>query len=94
MNSKKEDFVWIFAGAGGRFASGAFTAVEIAEAWIAKHSLTGVLTRYPLDQGAYDWAISSLLFEAKKEHESSPQFIQRFTSASQEHYHFEDGHRC
>lgn len=83
--------VWIFSGAGSRFSSGAFVDKNAAMMWISKHKLSGVLTQYPLGQGVYDWAIENELFEIKKEHESSPEFIQKFTCAVQEHYHFEDG---
>jgi hypothetical protein len=83
--------VWVFSGEGGRFSSGVFLDRDMATMWIAKHKLTGVLTQYPVDQGVYDWAVGSGLFEPKKEHEFSPKFIQGFTCASQEHYHFEYG---
>lgn len=44
--------VWVFNG-GGDFPAGVFTTRELAEAWIAKHRLVGVLTKYPLDIGVY-----------------------------------------
>ena len=31
-----------------------FSSVERTEAWIAKHELTGVLTHYPIDMGAWE----------------------------------------
>lgn len=83
--------VWVFSGEGSRFSSGVFTDEAKAIEWIEKHKLSGVLTRYPVNVGVYEWAISHNLFEPKREHESSSEFIQRFTSASQEHYHFEEG---
>lgn len=83
--------VWLFYGAGARFASGAFSDQKEAMEWIEKHKLTGLLTKYPLDVGVYEWAIKNEFFSPKKEHESTPEFIQRFTCANQEHYHFEDG---
>lgn len=81
--------VWVFHGAGGRFASGVFTTREKAEGWIAQHQLTGVLTCYPLDTGAYDWALASGDFRVEKPEQAQSVFIQRFTSGSQEHYHYD-----
>ena len=43
--------IWIFHAAGARFAGGAFTSKAIAEEWILRHRLTGVLTAYPFDEG-------------------------------------------
>ena len=85
------DSVWIFHGAGSRFASGVFTDKTIAERWIIQNRLTGVLTKYPINISVYDWAISESFFEPQKEHYKSAKFIQKFTSASQEHYHYENG---
>lgn len=81
--------VWIFHGAGGKFASGAFSSREKAEDWIEKHMLTGVLTQYPLDIGVYDWALKMNFFAPKKEEQKQAEFIQRFTSGSQSHYHYD-----
>jgi hypothetical protein len=85
--------VWIFNGDGGHFPSGVFTTRENAEAWIARHCLSGTLTRYPLDAGIYDWAVTQGFFTPRRDDQHTPQFIQRFSSASQEHFHYEDG-RC
>lgn len=85
--------VWIFNGENSRFGSGVFTTLAIAEVWIKKNKLSGVLTRYPLDVGVYDWAIQSGVFSAKKEEHLRPEFIGKFTSASQEHFHYENGVR-
>jgi hypothetical protein len=75
----------------GRLCSGVFETKEIAESWIKKHGLSGVLTKYPLDVGVFDWAIENGLFKPKNEKHLSPDFIGSFTSASQEHYHYENG---
>jgi hypothetical protein len=85
--------VWIFHGANGRFSSGVFSEITKAESWIAKHKLTGVLTMYPINEGVYDWAISNSFFEAKTDNQIQPSFIQKFSCASQEHYHYQDGQR-
>ena len=83
--------VWIFSGAGGRFASGVFSEKDAAVNWIEKWKLSGTLTKYPVDVGVYDWAIARGIFDVKKESERSAEYIQRFTSAGQEHCHFENG---
>lgn len=81
--------VWVFNGAKAHFPSGVFTSRENAEAWITEHKLEGTLTLYPLDQSAYDHAIAKGWFNPKLPGQNLPEFIQRFTSASQEHYHYE-----
>lgn len=93
MNNLKQDTVWIFHGESGRFASGIFTSLGKAMSWISNHKLTGLLTEYPIDEGVFDWAIQNGYFEIKNEKHSEPKFIQSFTTASQEHYHFENGER-
>ncbi|HWB24017.1 MAG TPA: hypothetical protein VG738_00990 [Chitinophagaceae bacterium] len=84
---------WIFHGTGSVFSSGVFITKEAAETYIKKYKLTGVLTLYPVNEGIYDWAIANKIFTPKKESERTSEFIQRFTTASQEHYHYEDGER-
>ena len=83
--------VWIFNGSKGQFPSGVFTQREIAEEWIRNNGLTGTLTAYPLDVGTFDWAVSAGRFTPSRDDQKSAEFIGRFTSASQEHYHYEDG---
>lgn len=83
--------VWIFNGENSRFASAVFSDIEKAKAWILQNKLSGVLTLYPLDIGSYDWAVEKGYFKPQEPKHESPEFIGKFTSASQEHYHFEDG---
>ncbi|BFO57070.1 hypothetical protein [Acidovorax sacchari] len=83
--------IWIFNGENSKFPSAAFSSLELAEEWIAKHKLSGVLTNYPIDRPVYEWAIENGHFNPKNEKERSPQFIGRFSSATQEHIHYEDG---
>jgi hypothetical protein len=64
---------------------------ESAETWIASKQLNGTLTEYPLDIPVYDYAIEMNWFTPKRDDQKLPQFIQRFTSASQNHYHYENG---
>ena len=56
-----------------------------------KNRLSGVLTEYQLDESPYDWAITNNFFEVKRAQQAQAGFIQKFTSGSQEHYHFENG---
>jgi hypothetical protein len=91
--SAVEPGVWVFNGSGGQFPSGAFTTVEAAEVWIRKHKLSGVLTWYPLDTGVYEWTIDKKYFLPRKDYQTTPVFIQRFSSAYTGHYHYTDGSR-
>jgi hypothetical protein len=67
MSTQRQDSVWVFHGEGARFASGVFTSKEKAAQWIEDRRLSGVLTAYPLDEGAYDWAIRNGFFIATNE---------------------------
>jgi hypothetical protein len=91
-----EQHVWVFNG-GGQFPGGVFTTIDRAEAWISRHWLTGVLTAYPLDEGCFDWAvcrgITNLKAETLATKSHDPGFIGAFSTASQEHYHYENGKR-
>lgn len=83
--------VWVFNGDNSVFPGGVFSTKEVAEAWIKKYELSGVLTKYPIDEGVYDWALANDKFEIKKPEQTQATFIQAFSSASQEHYHYENG---
>jgi hypothetical protein len=83
--------VWVFNGDGGSFPSAIFSTREAAQSWIAGHRLSGCLTRYPLDRPLYEWAIDSGHFEPRFPSQQAALFIQRFSSAYLEHYHFEAG---
>jgi hypothetical protein len=64
-----------------------------AEIWISENRLTGVLTEYRVGVGTFDQALEEGVFEPKSEQERSPEFIARFSSASQVHYHYQGGQR-
>ncbi|WP_084513842.1 DUF7710 domain-containing protein [Azovibrio restrictus] len=83
--------VWVFNGVGGKFPSAIFDEQADAEKWIKKNSLTGVLTRYPVGVSVYDWAIENNHFFVGHAGQKSSDFIQKFSSAAQEHIHFENG---
>jgi hypothetical protein len=88
-NAMELEFVWVFNGR-GQFPSGVFSARATAEAWIAAYRLTGCLTKYPLDMGAYEWAVSDGYFKPKRDDQNTPRFIGAF-ACGREHYHYEDG---
>ena len=83
--------IWIFNGPKSQFPSGVFTQREAAESWIRQHGLSGNLSAYPVDIGTYDWAVRAGYFTPKQDDQRSAEFIQRFSSATQEHYHYEHG---
>jgi hypothetical protein len=84
------DHVWIFK-SGGQFPSAVFTTRQKAEAWITANRIEGTLTKYPLDVSIYDWALASGYFVPKRDDQRTSQFIGQFSSASQEHYHYDFG---
>jgi hypothetical protein len=86
-----EKHIYVFTGEGGSFPGGVFSERQIAVDWIKKYSLSGVLSNYPIDIGLYDWAIENKYFEVKKENQKEAKFIGKFTCASVEHLHFENG---
>jgi hypothetical protein len=83
--------VWVFCGECSTLPSGVFSDVATAESWIKKHSLSGVLTEYPLETGTYDWAIDKGLFDPKYPSQKTASFIGRFSSAYLRHFHYENG---
>jgi len=90
--------VWVFTGARSKpgtnatFPGGVFSSVQVAEAWIAKHRLSGVLTMYRLDVGAYDWAVERGTFKPQKPHHFTAEFIGLF-AGGETHFHYEVGER-
>lgn len=85
----KYETVWVFNGVRNHFSSGVFRSKRQAEDWINRPALVGTLTEYPLDVGIYEWAIQSGAFVPKHEHHHSPGFIGNFSSAAQQHIHYE-----
>lgn len=83
--------VWIFNGEKSALPSGVFNKRELAEAWIAQHQLSGSLTPYPVNVGAYDFAVKAGTFVPAKDSEKTPEFIQHFSEARQEHYFYKYG---
>ncbi len=85
--------VWVFVGERAGFPAGVFADLEEAEAWIRTHALSGVLTLYPVGEGAYDWAIRTGAFTPKPDKVIDAGFISRFSSGSMPHFHYEDGEK-
>ena len=90
-----ENSVWIFNGVNSKFSGGVFNNLDDAEKWIKENKLTGMLTKYPLNRGVFDWAKENDLINIKPEKleqkRNDPIFIGGFTTASMEHYHYENG---
>lgn len=88
-----ERHVWVFNSDARGFPGGVFTDRTVAETWIAMRRLTGVLTAYPIDEGCYDFAIRNglLSLRALEQNKDNPKFVGSFSSASLDHYHYEDG---
>jgi hypothetical protein len=84
---------WAFAfhGDGAGFCSAVFDDITLAEAWIHKYSLSGVLYVMPLNKGIYDFVIEEDLFVPKKYYQKTPIFIQEFGSAYITRYHYISG---
>jgi len=91
-----EQKIWVFTGSQqsrkSAFPSGVFSTQTGAENWIAKHELSGTLTMYRVDIGAYDWAIQNGYFRPTEPHHSTPEFIADF-SGGDIHFHYESGRR-
>jgi hypothetical protein len=83
--------VWVFNGEPARFSSGVFSTLEKGRAWVEANKLTGILTWYPLDIGAYDWAASQGWLAYRPEHNQSPAYVGSFSNAGQSHFHFRHG---
>src|SRR5436190_4561121 len=88
-----EDYAWVFLGEGAQHPSGVFTRLEIAEDWIQRHELSGLLTAYPINTGVWEWAVDHEYFVPKGPKHESSAFVGRFSSASMDHHHYEHGHR-
>jgi hypothetical protein len=86
------DWIWVFEGDGSTGCQALFTDKEKAEEYIAQYSLSGLLQKTPVNKSIYDWVVEQGWFTPKKEHHKTSTFVQTFTSAYLEHYHYEDGH--
>jgi hypothetical protein len=73
------------------FPSGIFLTKALAEEWIRRHSLTGTLTQYPLNVGMYEFSINTGSFSPRKPHQTTADFIGRFSGGGLDHFHYENG---
>lgn len=83
--------VFVFSGDKNHLPSAVFSTEETARKWIRENSLSGTLTEYPIDDPIYDWAIRGGHFEPRSNDQRSADFIANFSSAHQNHFHFEEG---
>lgn len=92
-----QETVWIFKGTRPYpgFPSAVFSKLDLAERWIEKYVLTGALTEYPVDIGAYDWALENNLLDLDDEdpNTSRSDIVGNFSTSHQRHYHYEQGLR-
>lgn len=91
MDKESLDYVWVFLGAGAKMPSAVFLEKSMADSWISENLLSGLLTRYPINVGLYDWAMHMRYFTPKRDDQRSPSFIGKFTCAYLKHYHYENG---
>ena len=83
--------VFVFSGEKNHLPSAVFSTEETARKWIRENKLSGTLTEYPVDDPIYDWTIRGGHFEPRRNDQRSADFIANFSSAHQNHFHFEEG---
>ncbi|KXX70001.1 hypothetical protein [Flammeovirga sp. SJP92] len=83
--------VYVFIGNGATFPAGIFNSYVEGEMWISNTKVSGILTEMPVGTGIYDWAIENEFFKITKEYQKGSKFIQKFSSASLNHWYFENG---
>ncbi|MCE5186720.1 MAG: hypothetical protein LLF76_11415 [Planctomycetaceae bacterium] len=86
------EWLWVFNGKCSAFPSAVFEDKLKAELWIKQHGLVGTLTQYPVNISAYDWALEHDSFKPKKEHQTTSDFIGRFTAGFIWHEHYDAEH--
>lgn len=87
-NNIKDSFIWVFNGDNGQFPSAIFREKNDAIQWIQDNSLSGILTKYPVDIPLFDWAIENGFFTPKNELQQGANTKANFSSSHLEHYHF------
>ncbi len=95
LDDAPEGWVYVFNGSTNPprpslgLPGGVFSSRERAEACIAEHGLHGTLTAYPVDQGAYEWAVANGRFKPERDDQRTPEFIGRFAGGVW-HWHYEE----
>jgi hypothetical protein len=84
--------VWVIVGEQGKCTSGVFSDLDSAEQWISLHSLTGLLSQYPLNEGAFDWAVKTERIKRSFAETATPGMIGSFCSYLN-YYHYKDSKR-
>ncbi|RYU93032.1 DUF7710 domain-containing protein [Emticicia agri] len=85
------EYVFVFVGEESKLPSAIYLDIDNIKDWIISNSLSGSLHKLPINISVYDWSIMQGYFEPKKDYQKESRFIQRFTSASVEHWHYENG---
>ncbi len=92
---KPESNIWVFLGDGGNFPSAAFNDFKSIEKWVSDNKLTGMISALPMNQGFFDWAVENDAISMKEEKialkKKDSRFIATFTTASIDHWHYENG---
>lgn len=83
--------VWMFHGDGAQFASAVFRTQAEGLAWAAKHSVSGILTEYPVGDGCYDIAVAQGSFTPTRPHHGSPEHVAGFSPGWTQHTHITAG---
>lgn len=84
--------VWIFHGDDARHAAGVFAELDDALAWAARHSVSGLITNYPIGDGCYDIALKLGRFSPSRPHHGTPTHVAGFSPGWTHHVHVADGH--
>lgn len=79
--------VWVITG-GGIFPCGCFTSLEKAEEWIRTNKVTCTVTKYPLNECLYDYAVAHGYLKPHRKYQFLPKFKAKFSCANSEHYHY------
>lgn len=83
--ANRGSFVWVFQCKSAE--AGVFTEFRLAALWARQHKVSGLLTRFPLNQGIYDWAVENdYLTEKQIGHGREGLYLGTF-----KHFHFENG---
>ena len=86
-----EFYMWVVQGSRASFPSAIFSSKEKAVQWIEKYKISGMLSKYPIDISIYDWTIMKGFFKPKRDDQTTPDFIQSFSTVYIEDSQYVDG---